>query len=186
MQAKIFIKGRLRLFVPALILLLTAICTLGLIWKYNQSLKKNSNSKILSMASEDLGTTSANFIDYIVITETPVPTPTPKPTLTPTPTIHYFTAGELDNFFNEASNGQSISIDMLRKIAYCESGYNPGAVNGIYGGLYQFSANTWIVTRRAMNKDTNPALRFNPQEAIKTAAFKLATEGIHAWPNCSK
>lgn len=35
-----------------------------------------------------------------------------------------------------------------------------------------------------MNMDTNPALRFNAEEAIRTAAFRFSTDGPNAWPNC--
>jgi hypothetical protein len=66
----------------------------------------------------------------------------------------------------------------------CESGLNIRATNGIYGGLYQFSANTWISTRQAMNMNTDQNLRFNAEEAIRTAAFRIATLGDRAWPNC--
>jgi hypothetical protein len=37
-----------------------------------------------------------------------------------------------------------------------------------------------------MNLDPNPELRFNPEEAIKTAAFKISTVGFSPWPNCGK
>lgn len=183
---KNLISGKHGQILLVLIISLITVSAVGLFWKQNQLLNSKDKSQVLSMASVKSTTSSAELIDYIVITETPVPTPTPKPTLTPTPTIHYMTGGELETLFAEAGNGQSISSDLLRKIAHCESGFNPGAKNGIYGGLFQFSTSTWIVTRLAMNKDTNPALRFNPAEAIKTAAFKLATDGIHAWPNCVK
>lgn len=71
-------------------------------------------------------------------------------------------------------------------MAVCESNLKPHAKNGDYGGLYQFSARTWKSTRQAMNLDTDPNLRFNPEEAIKTAAFKISTSGLSAWPNCNK
>ncbi|MCL4338549.1 transglycosylase family protein [Patescibacteria group bacterium] len=66
----------------------------------------------------------------------------------------------------------------------CESGLNPKADNGIYGGLYQFSAGSWETTRIRMNLNPDPNLRFNAEEAIKTAAFKLAADGVYAWPHC--
>jgi hypothetical protein len=127
-------------------------------------------------------------LEYVVITETPIPTPTstptPSPTCTPTPLP--FTSTDYEKWFTTYSNNQSINKELLKRIAFCESGLNPGAINGIYGGLYQFSTNSWISARKSMNQDSNPDLRFNPEEAIKTAAFKIATAGIRAWPNCSK
>jgi hypothetical protein len=71
-------------------------------------------------------------------------------------------------------------------MAVCESNLKPQATNGDYAGLYQFSSRTWKSTRQAMNLDNDPVLRFNPEESIKTAAFKISTSGLSAWPNCNK
>ena len=63
---------------------------------------------------------------------------------------------------------------------------NSHAVNGSYGGLFQFSESSWIITRSAMGQDANPELRFNTNEAIKTASFKISQGGLSAWKNCSR
>lgn len=123
-------------------------------------------------------------------THTPVPTatdiPTPTLTSTPFPTPISVTSEQLDEWFTTYSNHYSIDREKLRRVAICESNLRPQATNGDYAGLYQFSTQTWISTRRAMNLDTNPALRFNPQESIRTAAFKISTVGLSPWPNCGK
>lgn len=111
---------------------------------------------------------------------TPVPTPTPSPSPIPV------TAEQLDNWFTKYSNEHSVDRSLLVKIAVCESGLQPRAVNGIYSGMFQFAPQTWITLRRTLNLDTNPALRLNAEEAIKTAAYKLALGGVGAWPNCSR
>ncbi len=125
-----------------------------------------------------------NYDEYIVITltltPTQTPTPTPVPTITPTP-ISYM---HLEDLFTKYSGSESISRELLWKIAVCESGLNPNAKNGIYGGLFQFSEGSWISTRRKMNMDTNPNLRFDLEQSIRTAAFKMALDGPGAWPNC--
>lgn len=125
-----------------------------------------------------------NYDEYIVITltltPTQTPTPTPVPTITPTP----ISLSSLENLFTKYSGSESISRELLRKIAVCESGLNPAARNGIYGGLFQFSESSWISTRRKMNMDTNPNLRFDLEQSIRTAAFKMALDGPGAWPNC--
>lgn len=126
------------------------------------------------------------YPDYIVITETPVPTRTPTPSLTPTPTMKIVTSSQFEEWFEKYSSSQSINKEILKKIAVCESGLNPRATNGIYGGLYQFSESSWRTARRQMNQDQNPELRFDAEEAIETATFRLATNGLAAWPNCSK
>ena len=121
-------------------------------------------------------------------TSTPKPTvtkkPTPKPSFTPTPIT--ISPAVLEELFTKYANSQSVDREILRKIAVCESKLNPQATSGNYAGLYQFSRSSWLITRQRMNSDANPLLRFNPEETIKTAAFKIATDGTGAWPNCNK
>lgn len=125
-------------------------------------------------------------------TPTPTPTPSPKPTPTPTPkpsptpTPLPVTGGQLDEWFTKYANHYSIDRSKLWKVAVCESGLRANAVNGPYGGMFQFSSSTWVTTRKAMSLDTNPDLRFNPEEAIRTAAFKTSIAGFSAWPSCGK
>jgi hypothetical protein len=117
---------------------------------------------------------------------TPKPTRIPTPSLTPTPTLTPVTSQQLDTWFTEYSNHYSIDRQKLWNIAACESGLRANAVNGIYGGMYQFSASAWQSARTSMNENPDPQLRFNPEEAIKTAAFKISVTGYGAWPNCGK
>lgn len=119
-------------------------------------------------------------------TFSPTPTATPTPTLTPTPTIPPLSYQDLENIFTKYSDKFSVAKDLLKKIASCESGFNTHAVNGNYAGMFQFSQNTWINNRMLLGEDTNIDLRFNPEEAIKTAAFMISRHITNAWPNCSK
>jgi len=119
-------------------------------------------------------------------TPTPKPTSTPAPTLTPTPTPIPVTGEQLDRWFTQYANHYSVDRSLLWRIAACESGLKTNVTNWIYGGVFQFSPNTWRANRTLMGMDTNPDLRFNPEEAIKTAAFVLSTRGAGAWPSCSK
>jgi len=114
------------------------------------------------------------------------PTPTPNPTATPKPTAVPATSEQLEEWFEKYSSEYSVSKDKLRAIAVCESNLKTNAVNGDYAGLYQFSKNAWLSTRKAMNLESDLNLRFNPEESIKTAAFKIAGGGIGSWPNCGK
>lgn len=148
--------------------------------------KKQNNSNVEGMATTPTETNPSPTLDIIVITETPIPTPTKKPTPTPTLIPSPIPVGSLEDWFTKYSNQQSIDRERLKRIAICESGLNPNARYLDYGGLFQFATSSWISTRKRMNLSTDPNLRFNPEEAIKTAAFKVATEGIHAWPNCNK
>jgi len=84
--------------------------------------------------------------------------------------------------------GQEYGVDpgLLKQIAACESGYRTEAANGPYGGMYQFLASTWASNRKAMGASPDPNLRFDAEEAIKTAAFKISRDGAGAWPVCGK
>ena len=118
-------------------------------------------------------------------TPTPTNTPTPSPTPSPTPTPIPVSSPQLDAWFTQYANHYSVDRSLLWRIAVCETGLRPNATNGIYGGLFQFSSNTWKANRQRMGMDSNPDLRFNPEEAIRTAAFLLSTRGPGAWPQCS-
>lgn len=149
-------------------------------------IKSQNNPKVKEIVVTPTEINPSPTLDIIVITETPIPTPTKKPTPTPTLTPTPIPAGALEDWFNKYASKESIDRERLKRIAVCESGLNSNARYRDYGGLFQFSTGSWISTRTNMNLQTDPDLRFNPEEAIKTAAFKVATEGIHAWPNCNK
>lgn len=119
-------------------------------------------------------------------TPTPHPTATPKPTATPFPTPIPVSSGQLDGWFTDYANSYGIDRQKFWMAAVCESKLRVNAVNGDYAGLYQFSANTWRSVRFRMGLDPDPSLRLNPEESIRTAAFKIARDGYAAWPNCGK
>jgi len=91
---------------------------------------------------------------------------------------------DFENYFDQFAKQYEIDKDQLKKIAYCESRGHPGAQNGEYGGMFQFTSETWLSTRSQMGADTNPDLRFGAKESIETAAFKISRGGINAWTNC--
>lgn len=119
-------------------------------------------------------------------TSSPKPTSTNTPTPTPTPPTAPVTHEQLDSWFTKYANHYSVDRSKLWNIAVCETGLRPNAVNLIYGGLFQFSPNTWESNRKLMGMDTNADLRFNPEEAIRTGAFVLSTRRSGAWPSCVK
>lgn len=131
-------------------------------------------------------------LDFNTPTPTPTPSPTPTPTNsptptpkpTPTPTPYPVSSQQLESWFTQYANHYSVDRSLLWHIAECETGLRTNAVNWIYGGMFQFSSNTWRANRELMNIDPNPDLRFNPEEAIRTAAFVLSTRGAGAWPHC--
>ncbi len=153
-----------------------------------------ANESSLSITpNQDFLLANAPTIDYIVITNTPTPSPTPRPPTptsrpTPTPSLTPYPATgiDIDRWFDQYSKQQSVNQELLKRIARCESGFNAQSRNGIYGGLFQFSESSWQGMRQTMNLSTDTSLRFQPEEAIKTAAFALATHGPSLWANCAK
>jgi soluble lytic murein transglycosylase-like protein len=120
------------------------------------------------------------------LTPTPTPLPTPTPFPTPTPTPIPLTSTTLEDLFTKYASLYSVDKSLLRKIAACESGFNPSAAYGDYLGLFQFSSGAWINSRALMGEDTNLGLRTNAEESIKTAAFKISRGEQNAWPSCTK
>jgi hypothetical protein len=114
---------------------------------------------------------------------TPEITPTPKPTITPVPQPTY-SSEQINEFITRFSAQYSVSPDILRYIALCESGFNPSALKLSYAGLYQFGPVTWKNVRSKMGEDTDINLRFNVEEAVQTAAYNLHINNAGIWPNC--
>ncbi|MBI5123593.1 transglycosylase family protein [Candidatus Roizmanbacteria bacterium] len=119
-------------------------------------------------------------------TNTPTPIATPTPTSIPTPSPTPTPVTDLESLFAKYSSQYSIDKNLLKRIADCESHFNPNAnYQNIYLGMYQFGEQTWISIRTKMNLDPNPGLRTNAEEAIKTAAYKVSIGGQSAWPHCN-
>lgn len=118
----------------------------------------------------------------------PETTAAPVPSATPVPKPVALEPSALDVLFEKYGAEYGLSATMLKHIAKCESGLRPEALssNGLYGGLFQFVSSTWSSNRKAMGLDPDPALRFNAEEAIKTAAFKISRDGVGAWPVCGR
>ncbi len=116
-------------------------------------------------------------------TETPIPTPTKIPTPTPIPQPT-FTSQQINEFIDRFASQYSVSPDILRYIALCESGFNPKASKAGYVGLYQFGPVTWKNLRAKMGEDLDLNLRANAEEAVQTAAFNLHINNAGIWPNC--
>jgi hypothetical protein len=126
-------------------------------------------------------------------TPTPTVTPTPKPTAiptkTPTPTPHLtsppISALDFDHWFDQYSSEYGVDRRKLWLIAACESELHTNAQNHNYAGLYQFTPSSWQSIRKQMGRDTNPDIRFNAEESIRTAAYKISISGFSSWPACS-
>lgn len=122
-------------------------------------------------------------------TDTPTPTAIPTDTPTPTPTTPPTTqpnGTDLDIWFTKYADEYHIDRALLHHIADCESHFNTNAnYADMYLGMYQFGESAWVGARQRMGLDTNPDLRTNAEEAIKTAAYKISQGEQSAWPNCN-
>ena len=125
-------------------------------------------------------------------TVTPVPTTTPTiipttistATATPATIPTYLPSFNATELVNKYAGIYTIDPAILFRIGQCESKFNTNSVNGPYAGIYQFHYNTWQSVRTRMNENPDPSLRTNPEESIKTAAFKISKDGTGAWANC--
>lgn len=168
------------------------------------------NSQDGKFTNESLNITQTDPQLTITATPTPAPSQSSSPTIptpentrdeatrptttsilipTPTPTVPLQYTSPVtgyDGMIETYGAQYRVDANILKKIASCESGFNPNALNGPYGGMYQFAAQTWINTRSQMGRDTNPDLRFDAKEAIMTAAFKISRDGTGAWANCAR
>ncbi len=121
-------------------------------------------------------------------TVTPKPTPTLGPTSTPTPIPNIVAPADLEPLFAEFAARYNVSVNLLKKIADCESHFNRGVVSGNekYMGMFQFEDRLWIHARQEMGENPDANLRFGARESIQTAAWVIAHWGTKAWPVCSK
>jgi hypothetical protein len=175
-----------------------------LVW--NKAIGEKSN--VLSASSTADESINNSEKEESIPTETPIPTltltptkkientpiPTKSPTKTPEPTnnpnatstpIPPLTGDSAIHAAIERFAGQyDLDPNVLRHLATCESGFNDKAVNGSYGGLFQFTEGSWVSNRNIMGEDPNTSLRFNIEEATQTAAYMIATGKSGNWPNC--
>lgn len=107
------------------------------------------------------------------------------PTLILKQPINHVSA-DSDKLITKYAAAYGVDDQLMMRIAKCESGFNTAASNGPYGGMYQFHSQTWISNRTAMGLNPDPNLRFNAEEAIRTAAYKIARDGAGAWPVCGR
>lgn len=117
----------------------------------------------------------------------PTPPPSPKASeghSTPTPSVTKYSSEEIYHLIDSYSGQYGVDANVVRHIAVCESGFNPLSVNGKYAGLFQFDTLTWRTNRQSLHLDSNPALRLDAQEAIRTAVYVISVRGGSAWPNC--
>ncbi len=122
----------------------------------------------------------------LVVSPSPSPSPSLIPTITPSPTAtpDVYSPASMTPIFAKYAAQYNVDQNEMERIANCESHFNPNAVNGIYAGMFQYSASRWVSERSQMGLDTSSNLRSDIEESIKTAAFTISKDGTSPWPNC--
>ncbi len=93
---------------------------------------------------------------------------------------------DVESIIRAFASEYGVDPEIMLAIARCESSLRAHAINGPFGGIYQFLASTWSSNRKLMGLDPDPRLRFNATESARTAAFKMSRDGFGAWPACSR
>jgi soluble lytic murein transglycosylase-like protein len=106
------------------------------------------------------------------------------PTSTPIPFPTRAAPSDLDALFEKYGNQYHVDKELLKKIARCESNFDPNATNKDYAGLFQFASFAWVEARGRMGLNDDLNLRFNAEEAIRTAAFEINYKGTSGWSDC--
>lgn len=127
--------------------------------------------------------TVATSIPSPILTETPSPIPSATPKPTPAKTLA--PTQQINEFIDRFAGQYGVDPNVIRHIALCESGFNPGAINYVYKGLFQFGSSTWQNIRRKMGEDISADLRVNAEEAVQTAAYAISHGNISIWPHCN-
>ncbi len=86
----------------------------------------------------------------------------------------------VDQAIHSAAMAYGVSEARLSCLARRESTMNPGAVNGQYGGLFQFNEGTFALTPYAQYG------RFNAYASAQGAAFLIARGEGSRWPPLSQ
>lgn len=147
-------------------------------------------SPSLEPTSSSSATPVASPTPFVTSTPTPSPSPTPSPAVlsaqntVPTATPDVWPPSVLEPLFERYAAEFGVDKNTLERIANCESHFNPNAKNGDYLGMFQFATSSWISTRNQMVLPSDPSLRTNSEESIKTAAFMLSKRGTSPWPSC--
>jgi Soluble lytic murein transglycosylase and related regulatory proteins (some contain LysM/invasin domains) len=95
-----------------------------------------------------------------------------------------YTSAEINDFIDRFAGQYGVDPNVLRRVATCESGFNPMATNGTYAGLYQFSASTWASYRNQIGENSSADLRYDAEESVQTAAYVISVGKGFIWPNC--
>lgn len=88
--------------------------------------------------------------------------------------------GEVGRALGEAGREFGVDLEQLRRIAWCESRFNPTASNGTHMGLMQQSVRYWPGRVAAFNRAVDPDVRgviTDPFDNARVSSWMLAAPG---------
>jgi hypothetical protein len=93
---------------------------------------------------------------------------------------------EVDRAITEAAAEFGVDEGVMRRIARCESRFDPFASNGPYQGLYQQSTQYWDGRVADFNAHVRPGVSGNIHHPFDNArvSARMMTQGGNHWPNC--
>jgi len=154
----------------------------------NKAFEKKANNLPFSNILSNNQDSKTYLVSEVKLSSNQRPTTKHKPKLDPQRASHNSYPSQVPNnvieIIEKYANFYGVDKNMMIYIANCESGFRTNAVNGPYAGIYQFLTSTWVSNRKAMGLDPDPNLRYDLEETVKTAAFKMSRDGFSAWPVC--
>lgn len=144
--------------------------------------QKINDAKIENITSSPAIVISPTSTVFITPTFTLTPTPTTVPKATKVPAVS--APVTFDELFNRYGAIYGIDPAVLKKIADCESGFDPNQITGDYTGLFQFGSIPWQEARGRLGANPDLSLRFNAEESIRTAAHEIQFKGTSGWSDC--
>ncbi len=119
--------------------------------------------------------------------------PNPLSACSTAPVFHDIPCSEVDRAIREAAREFNLDENKFRRVARCESGFNPFNSPGSYFGLMQHLKTEWAGRATAFNQGYDPNVLGNPHSPFDNA--RVAAWMIHndqdsnpwsAWPQCGR
>lgn len=128
------------------------------------------------------GAETARSLQSSVVITAAVPEVRRVGTLKPAPVVVAApSGGSIEAIIRNAAAAWGADADQMLRVAYCESHYNPNAVNASSGasGLFQFLASTWAY--QSPKAGYGGASVFDPVANANVAAYMFAHSMANQW-----
>lgn len=113
--------------------------------------------------------------------------PNPLSACSTSATFNDIPCSEVDRALTEAAREFRLDEAKFRRVARCESGFNPFNSTRSYYGVFQHLKSEWAGRVRAFNQGYNPDVLGNPHSPFdnaRIAAWMINNTGWGAWPVC--